>query len=327
MNKAKQKYWVGFDLGGTKMFACLFDESFNPICTRRKKTRGYEGAQAGLERMIRTIQQACDDADIPTDQLRGIGIGCPGPLDLEKGVIIHSANLGWHNVPVKQAMEDAFGCPTRLGNDVDLGVLGECSAGAGRGARCALGIFPGTGIGAGCVYEGKVITGKNTTCMEFGHIIVQPNGPRCGCGQFGCMEAVASRLAIAAEAAKAAYRGQAPHLLEDTGMNLADIRSGALKRAVDAGDTIVEQIIRDGARWLGQGVATMINLLDPDVIILGGGLVEALPEIYLSEVTATAQKFCMAGYRDSFEVRIAELGDNAGTTGSAHLIHDAVCNA
>ena len=210
-----ERYWVGFDLGGTKMLAKVFDDKFKSLGKSRNKTKGYEGAKAGLDRIVKTIQEALDDADLEKKHLAGIGIGCPGPLDLERGIIHSAPNLGWRDVHVKAHLKKAFGCPVVMLNDVDAGVYGEYRRGAARGTRTVVGVFPGTGIGGGCVYDGQIIRGKNASCMEIGHVQVAPEGPLCGCGRRGCLEAVASRLVIAAQAAAAAYRGQAPHLLED----------------------------------------------------------------------------------------------------------------
>ncbi len=323
MTASKSKHWIGFDLGGTKMYAALFDDRAKKVAEIRKKTKGRDGAEAGLTRMAEMVRELCEEASLDTSKISGMGIGCPGPLNLEKGILVEAANLGWSNVPIKSWFEKKLGCPVSIGNDVDVGVLGEYYLGAGKNQRCVLGIFPGTGIGAGCVYEGKIIRGHSKSCMEFGHIQVLPNGPLCGCGKYGCLEAVASRLAIAGEAAKAAFRGQAPNLLAATKLKLTEIRSGTLKNAIEAGDTVVEQIVRDGARWLGVGVAMMVNVLAPDVIILGGGLVEALPDIFLNEVADAARKRCMPAFSNSIKIKISQLGDDAGVVGAALLARDA----
>ena len=146
---------------------------------------------------------------------------------------------------------------------------------------------------------------------------VIPDGPRCGCSRSGCVEAVASRLAIAAAAAAAAYRGQAPHLLEACGTDLSNIRSGALAEAIEAGDAAIEQIVREASRWLGVAVANAVNLLGPDMVVLGGGLVEALPELISTEVEAAARQRVMPAFENSFQVVVAELGDDATATGAA----------
>ncbi len=316
-------YWLGFDLGGTKMYAAIFNEQGKQIAAIRKKTKGRDGVDAGLARMEEMIRQLCTDASLDVRQISGLGIGCPGPLNLEKGVLVNAANLGWSNVPIKSYFEKKLGCPTTIGNDVDVGVLGEYYQGAGKNTRCVLGVFPGTGIGAGCVYEGRILRGKTKSCLEFGHLQVLPNGPLCGCGKYGCLEAVASRLAIAGEAAKAAYRGQAPALLALTKLHFSDIRSGTLKQAVESGDTVIEQIVRDAARWLGTGVSMMVNILAPDLIILGGGLVEAFPDIFLNETADAARNRCMDAFSSSIKIKLSQLGDDAVITGAALMARDA----
>ena len=180
-----------------------------------------------------------------------------------------------------------------------------------------MGVFPGTGIGGGCVYDGQIIRGKTASCMEIGHIQVAPEGPLCGCGRRGCLEAVASRLVIAAQAAAAAYRGQAPHLLEHSGSDITAIRSGAIADSVAAGDTQVEMIVREAARHIGRAVAGVVNLLGPDVVVLGGGLVEAMTKLFVTEVSAAAQNRVLPSLANSFEVVAAELGDDAGVIGAA----------
>jgi glucokinase len=168
-------YWVGFDLGGTKMFATVFNQRFEPLGRERKKTKGHEGAKAGLERIANAIRQALEEAKVAPEQLAGIGIGCPGAVDLERGVIEEAANLGWKDVRLREKLTAEFGCPVMVLNDVDAGVYGEFRFGAARDARCALGVFPGTGIGGGCVYEGKVLRGRKYSCLEIGHMQVRPS--------------------------------------------------------------------------------------------------------------------------------------------------------
>ena len=316
-NNQDNQHWVGFDLGGTKMLATVFDKDFKSVGRERTKTKGHEGAESGVKRLISTIRKAVDNAGIDIQQVAAIGVGCPGPLDLDRGVIEDAPNLGWSNVPVKDVLEETFHCPAQVMNDVDAGVYGEFRFGAARDVRTAIGVFPGTGIGGGCVYEGAILRGAKTSCMEIGHIQVMPEGPRCGCGRRGCLEAVASRLVIASRAAAAAYRGQAPHLLEHTGTDLADIRSGALAASIAAGDSVVELIVREAARHIGRAVASVVHLLAPDIVVLGGGLVEAMPDLFVSEVRETARKRVLSPFTNSFEVVPAALGDDAGVMGAA----------
>ncbi|MBS0203359.1 MAG: ROK family protein [Planctomycetes bacterium] len=314
---AGDRVWVGFDLGGTKMNAVLFDRKFDSIARRKKKTRGSEGATAGVERIRSTIEKLLEEGGLDQARLGGIGVGCPGPLDLDEGVILAAPNLGWRDVPLKKILEKEFGCPVWICNDVDAGVYGEYRFGAAVGARTTLGVFPGTGIGGGMIYEGKIFRGKKSSCLEIGHIPVVVDGAVCGCGRRGCLETVASRLALSAEIAKAAYRGQAPHILRVAGTDLANIRSGTIQEAIESGDEIVEEIMRDGARYLGIALAGAVNMLAPDVIILGGGLVEAMPRLYVDEVAKILAKHVMPSYQKSYELKVAKLGDDAGSMGAA----------
>ncbi len=312
-----KRYWVGFDLGGTKMLAKVFDSDFKSVGRDRTKTKGHEGVDVGLARIVKSIQRALGEARVEEQHVAGIGIGCPGPLDLDRGVIYDAPNLGWSNVPIKERLETEFGCPVIIVNDVDAGVYGEYRFGVASSARTVVGVFPGTGIGGGCVYEGQIIRGKTGSCMEIGHVQVAPEGPICGCGRRGCLEAVASRLVIASRAAAAAYRGQAPHLLENTGTDVANIRSGALADSIAAGDAAVESIVREAARHIGRAVAGAVHLLGPDMVVLGGGLVEAMTELFVEEVRDTAKHRVLPSLSDSFEVVAAKLGDDAGVMGSA----------
>ncbi|MCA9067095.1 MAG: ROK family protein, partial [Planctomycetaceae bacterium] len=193
-------------------------------------------AKAGVKRILSIIEDLLKQAEAKPEQVETIGLGCPGPVDLANGVVHEAVNLSWQDVKLKRALESEFPARAEVLNDVDAGVFGEYRFGAAMGARTAVGVFPGTGIGGGCVYDGQVLCGKGISCMEVGHIQVQIDGPRCGCGAYGCLETVASRLAISAEAAKSVYRGEAPALRELAGTDLSDIRSGVIAKAVAAGD-------------------------------------------------------------------------------------------
>lgn len=315
--QAAEQYWIGFDLGGTKMHAVLFDRRFQIIARRKKKTRGHEGAEAGVERICATIDKLLEEGGKTRSQLSGIGVGVPGPVDMESGLIIEAPNLGWKDVPLEELLAKKYGCEVAICNDVDAGVFGEYRFGAAAGARTALGVFPGTGIGAGLIYEGRIFRGRKSSCLELGHMPIVADGPPCGCGRRGCLETVASRLALSAEVAKAAYRGQAPHLLRVAGTDLANIRSSVLAESISAGDKIVEQILREGARHLGLAMAGVVNLLLPDVIVLGGGLIEAVPKLFIEEITEQLRKRTMPAFAKAWDLRVAKLGDDAGVMGCA----------
>ncbi len=317
MAKKDDTYWLGFDLGGSKMLAKVYTQKLKDLGKERKRTRGQDGAEAGVKRMIKTIYDALEDADVSADQLSGIGMGIPGPLDLDKGIILEAPNLGWENVKIQAQMESEFQCPVVILNDVDAGVYGEYVAGAAKKSRCVIGAFIGTGIGGGCVYNGRLIQGKKESCMEIGHFPVLPDGPLCGCGRRGCLEAVASRLAISAAAATAAFRGDAPYLLENHGTDIKNIKSGALTASVEAGDEGTIEILTRAAHYIGRTLAGTINLLSPDTVVLGGGLIEANPKGFIRAIENAIHDSVMPSFQGTYTVTPAEIGDDAGAVGAA----------
>ncbi len=311
------RFWIGFDLGGTKMQCGLFDDRIKQIDTKRRRTKGELGVDGGLERIEATIRKLLEDNQVPVSQLAGIGIGCPGPVEWDKGIVHVAVNLGWKDVLVGKYLREAFGCPVAVLNDVDAGVYGEYHSGAAKGSRTALGIFPGTGIGGGCVYDGQILRGKMFSCMELGHMKIS-GSPRLGAsGMTGTLETEASRLSIAGELAKLAYRGEAPHLAKAIGTDLGAIRSKVIAESIEKGDKEVLRVVEAACEMIGYAVANMVLLMCPDCVVLGGGLVEAMPDLFLKEVSKVAKKSVFDCYRNQFEVRCAKLGDDAGTVGAA----------
>jgi glucokinase len=321
---SSNKIWIGFDLGGTKMLAVAFDEKLRVLAKRRRKTRGEEGGPVELSRIAETISQVLEEAGADKESVAGIGAGVPGPLDLQRGVVLEAPNLGWKNTALQDYLSKSFKCPAAICNDVDAGVFGEYTSGAGRGARCVLGVFPGTGIGGGCVYEGRIFRGSRSTCMEVGYLQMAADGPTAGAGPPGTLEGMASRLAIAAEAAKAVFRGQAPKLKELAGTDLSDIRSSVLAKSIEQGDKVIEQIVWRAAEQVGRGIGSLINILAPDVVVLGGGLVEAMPRLYLDAVREGIKRNVLLSLSDCARLKVSELGDLAGATGAAALVRNQV---
>ncbi len=245
---------------------------------------------------------------------------------MANGVVRVAVNLGWKDVAVGKFLESKFGCPVSVLNDVDAGVYGEYCFGAGRGSRTALGIFPGTGIGGGCVYDGQILRGKTLTCMEIGHVMITSSTHPGATAMTGTLESEASRLTVAAEIAKLAYRGEAPSVLRTSGTDLAKLRSKAIAEAVKNGEKAVQNVVEDSARLIGYAVTNMVHLIGPDCIILGGGLVEAMPELFLREVSKTVQKSVLSCYADTYRIKCAELGDNAGVLGAAAWVAKQATN-
>ena len=322
MVKRQIKYWVGFDLGGTKMLANVYDSSFQTLSRVKEKTPVNDGPKAIQLKIRETIRKALKAAGIPIRSLSGIGVGCPGVLALDKGLILEAPNLGWKRVPLQALLKSWFHCRVALVNDVDAGTYGEYRFGAGKKAHTLLGVFPGTGIGGGCVYAGKLLRGKTGSAMEIGHIPTRENGRLCGCGNRGCLEAHAGRLAISAEVAQAVFRGEAPYLAARGGSDLKKLKSGLLAKAIKAGDVTVEHIVRNGMHLMGRGIGGVVNLLAPDVVVLGGGLVEAMPRLVLEEVRLGIKETAMASLAKQVRVKEARLGDDATTLGAAALAEE-----
>jgi glucokinase len=322
--EADRKIWVGFDLGGTKIMAVVFDQNLKVLGKKRRKTRGSGTKEVTPDRLAETIDLALVDAGVTKEQIAGIGAGCPGPLDLQKGVILEAPNLGWKEVGLKDYLSRKFGCPAAICNDVDGGVFGEYMAGVAKGQRSVLGVFPGTGIGGGFIYEGRIFRGTRSSCMEVGYLQLATEGGSAGAGPPGTLEGLASRLAISAEAAKAVYRGQAPRLRELAGTDISRIRSSVLAAAIDQGDSVIESIVRRAAEQVGWGIGSLINILAPDMVILGGGLVEALPKLYLDGVREGIRRNVLPSLADGHKLKLAELGDLATATGAAALIRQQV---
>jgi len=311
---------IGFDLGGTKMMAGLVDEKFRVIARAKKRTRGKDGDTDIFGRMVGLIESLLKDNGRTREDIAGIGIGSPGPLNPFTGVIGNTPNLGWNGFPLRDKMQKTLGVPVAVGNDVDMGTYGEFHFGAARKGRHVLGVFPGTGIGGGLIIDGRLHVGASGAAAEVGHVVLDPNGPRCGCGRRGCLEAYASRQAIASRAWALVMRGGAPALEKAAGRDPANFRSKALARAIAAGDALLEEILRDAARKIGQVIGSLVNVISPDTVVLGGGLVEAMPRVFLTEIRQMVKQVAMPEIEKCVRVVEARLGDDAVMMGAARFI-------
>ena len=257
---------------------------------------------------------------LPLNQFRQIGIGAPGPLDPATGVVIFAPNLGWRDVPLKAELEARVGFPTFVDNDVNVGTLGEHVFGAGRGVQNVVGIFVGTGIGGGIILQGELFHGASKTAGEIGHIIVKAGGPRCGCGTRGCLEAIASRTAMAKQFRKAILKkGKKSVISKLTGGDLGTIRSGVLAEAIRLNDKLTLKIFKKVTKYLGIGIGSIVNFLNPEMIVLGGGVVEALDDTFLNDIRAATKKYSLPNTLDGVQIVRAKLGDNSGILGAAAL--------
>jgi glucokinase len=319
-DNAKSDYLVGLDLGGTKILAGVFTNSLQCVGVAKLSTKAQRGVDAVIPRIERCIRDAVDEADLSMKQVIGVGIGAPGSVDFETGTVIFAPNMeGWKDVPLKKALEKQLNVPVFVENDANIGVLGVHVAELKAKPKCVVGIFVGTGIGGGLIINGELYNGFNHTAGEIGHMVIDVNGPKCGCGNRGCFEAVASRTAIFQRIKAGVKDGEKTLLTEMLGDSLEDMRSGDLRKAIRRGDKFVSKVVEQVAECIGIGVSNLVNIIGPDVVVLGGGVIEALEDEMVGIITKTAKDHAMAGTMKGVEIVTSKLGDNAGITGAAVL--------
>jgi glucokinase len=316
----KAEYIVGVDLGGTKVLAGVFKNSLECVGTAKVSTKSQRGVDKVIERIARCIKDAVDEADLSLKQVGGIGIGAPGAVDFESGTVIFAPNLeGWKDIALKKELEKQLDVPVFVENDANIAVLGVHVAELKAKPRHVVGIFVGTGIGGGLILNGELFGGANHTAGEVGHMVVEVDGPKCGCGNKGCLEALASRTAIFQQIKAGVKDGEKTILTEMLGDDLSDLRSGDLRKAIRRGDKFVDRIIEGAAEYIGIATANLVNILGPDVVVLGGGVIEALADEMMSVIVETANDYAMPGTMKGVDIIASKLGDNAGITGAAVL--------
>jgi glucokinase len=316
----KGEYVVGVDLGGTKILSGVFTHSLECIGTDKLSTKSQRGVDKVVERIARSVQDAVDEADLSFKQIAGVGIGAPGAVDFESGTVIFAPNLeGWKEISLKKDLEKVLGVPVFVENDCNISALGVYVAELKSKPRSMIGIFVGTGIGGGLIIDGELYSGYGHTAGEIGHMVLEVSGPKCGCGNKGCFEALASRTAIFQQIKSGIKDGQKTLLTEMLGDDLADLRSGDLRKAIRRGDKFVDRVIEGAAEYIGIATANLVNVLNPEVVVLGGGVIEALADEMMSVIIETAKDYAMPGALKGVEIIASKLGDNAGITGAAVL--------
>ncbi len=301
------------------MLAAVMDRDGKIVARARAKTRGWRDDEDVFHTITQTGHRALEKAGVDQDHLAAVGIGAPGPIDFDTGTIIETANLRFKNFPLGPRVAEEFGRPAIVENDVNAGTYGEFRAGAARGAADVLGVFVGTGIGGGLILNGALYRGFSKGGGEVGHIVVKAGGPRCGCGNRGCLEAVASRSAITRDIRKAmklGYRGAASKAL---GKETDQLSGKDLKAAYDRGDQLVERIIHRAAKFIGIGMGSLLNVLGLEMVVLGGGLVEAFGDDFVDRIDRVARDIAFDINSRDVKITRAALGDDAGVIGSAIL--------
>lgn len=312
----------GIDLGGTKIQTVVVDEDNEVLGQARRPTPQSGGPQDVADAMATALREAADEAGVEPRELTGVGVGSPGAIDASAGSVGQARNLpDWEGVfPLAAALTDALeGVTVKLGNDVSVATDAEVLLGAGRDARSLLGVFWGTGVGGGVVLDGKTWDGEGAA-GEIGHMVVKQGGARCPCGRHGCMEAYAGRGAMEARARKRHHEGEKTdlfHLMKKH--DRPRLTSGIWARALAAGDRLATELVDEAVEALGTGVASAVNLLDVQVVLIGGGLGLRLGEEYRQRIADAMMPHLFNDDRPP-DVRLAALGDLGGAIGAALLV-------
>ena len=320
--RARRRWIAGVDIGGTNLRVGLVPcEGGLPVAVTSAPTRAERGPDAVVAEVVSMLRKAI--AEVGRGSIAGVGIGAPGPLDRRRGVVLETPNLGWREVALAEMIERGTGLPVVLDNDANCFAFGEWWLGAGRGAERLVGLTLGTGIGGGIVLGGEIYRGASDAAAEVGHMSIDHNGRRCACGSRGCVEAYASGSAIAARAAEGIASG-ADSMLSAMGAGDASaITAEAVCEAAAAGDDYAGRLLSETARILGVAVANLIHLVNPDVIVIGGG-VAAAGELLLAPLRVEAEQRAFRSATRACRIVAAELEATAGLIGAAGVFKRAV---
>ena len=314
--KAGKELFIGIDLGGTKIATALVDAEGKIRARDLRKTQAAEGQPAVVERMVDAASRVIAQAGVALPQIMAVGVGAPGPINTKAGLVTTPANLpGWRNVPLKQLVEEALGIPTFLENDANAAALGEHLFGAGRGAENMIYVTVSTGIGGGVILNGQIYNGAAGAAGEIGHMTVLPRGPHCGCGNRGCLEALASGTAIAREGRELVVRGMPIVITELAEGDPDRVSAKLVAQAAEQGDIEAQEIIADAMTYLGVGMASLVNLFNPELIVIGGGLANMGKGLF-GPVRRIIDRRALHASAEVVKVVPAQLGHDVGILGA-----------
>jgi len=317
------KYALGLDLGGTTMAAAVVSPSGEIVGeVAHGDTPAAEGFKAVAEAIVDTLRRAWESSGLAKEELMGLGMAVPGQLRSREGVVLFSPNFGWRNVNLVEPIEAALGLKAFIFNDVNTATLGELWFGAGRKVENMVMITLGTGIGGGVAMEGRVLCGPREAIGEIGHIVLEPDGPRCNCGNHGCFEALAGRDAIVDRAVRKLQAGRKSSILDLVEGDLAQITPKVLAEAAKAGDEVALETWRETGKYIALALIAAINLTDPDLIVIGGGIASA-GEVLFEPIRYTLKVRSRMIPFPPEKVVPAELGNLAGVYGGAVLCFQA----
>lgn len=307
-----KKYVIGVDLGGTKIYSALVDFNGNIIKEKVVNTEAQNGSEKIINNIEDTIKFVLEG--VSKEEVSGIGIGSPGPLDIKNGIILEPPNLPFKNFNIVEKLENSFALPVFLDNDANAATQGEFLFGAGNGTENMLFITISTGIGGGAIINGKIYRGSTSNGAEIGHTTINPNGPRCGCGNNGCIERLASGTAIMKRGREAVETNVVTSLRGYNNITTKDVFSEYYK-----GDRVAKEIIDEALDYLGVFVANMANSFDPDMIVLGGGVING-GDIVLDRVREVVKVRALKIVGENVKIVKSTLGGKAGVLGAAALV-------
>jgi glucokinase len=321
MSPSRRRLFGGLDLGGTKIQAVLLDGRRSVVAQARRPTPQEGGPPDVLDALAATLAEACESAGVETRELTGVGVGSPGAIDARRGVVTGARNLpgGGALIRMTAGLRERTGTRAYVENDVTVGVRAEHALGAARRSKSLLGVWWGTGVGGGIVLDGKTWEGRGAAA-ELGHVVIKVGGARCTCGRRGCLEAYAGRGAMEIRARELHARGHKTDLfkiMEKRGRTR--LQSGVWARALEQGDPLAVKLIDRAVGALGAGVATAVNLLDVETVVIGGGLGSRLGEPYVERIREAMMPHLFVDERPP-AVRLAALGDLGGAIGAALLV-------
>lgn len=316
-----ESYYICLDIGGTKILGAIFNTKKEIVYRLKKKTKADGDSSQNVEdTIISVVSEMIEGFGIKTSQVKAIAAGAPGVIDQDKGVVLTSPNLPWKNYDIKKPIEKKFGAPFYIGNDVNVGVLGEYKYGAAKGYKHVVGLFPGTGMGGGLILDGKLYTGNQFKGAEFGHMILEPEGPLCNCGQRGCLEALSSKQGMSAYIRQQVARGRKTPMAEAVQDGV--FRSKLLKKNLAAGDPVTVEAVDRACHYLAIASGNLVNTFSPEVIVYGGGVMEACGDTFLEKIVAEVDRYCMPSIRSTVEFKKAALGDDSILYGALSMILD-----
>jgi len=319
--KKKQQYIIGVDLGGTNIVVgAMSADGKHHFAMRSIPTSAELGAEGVADRIVGLIEGVVLDTIAETNSSRrdvlGVGVGAPGPLDREKGLVVVAPNLGWRNFPLRDRISERLRLPVTLDNDANCATVGEWWQGAARGGTNVVGMTIGTGIGGGLIIGGKLFHGASDVAGEIGHTTIDLNGRHCKCGNYGCLEAYASGPAIATRAREVLVREETASLLPSmVGNKLESITAETVYKAAQQGDAVASEIVRDTARYLGAGIANLLNILNADVVVVAGGVTQAGDALFVP-LRAEVRRRAFRPAVDATRIVAGELPGTAGVVGA-----------